>query len=84
MLKKYSDIITDQETRGFIEKVDESKLNPYTVHYIPHHPVKKDSSTTPIRVVYDCSFRPSENYPSLNDCLADYPPQLNDLVNILV
>ena len=27
-------------------------------HYIPHHPVYKESSTTPIRIVYDCSCSP--------------------------
>ncbi|XP_053402668.1 uncharacterized protein LOC128557990 [Mercenaria mercenaria] len=47
ILKKYGDIITDQEQRGFIEKIDNSADTPSQVHYIPHHPVKKDSPTTP-------------------------------------
>ena len=53
------------------------------VHYIPHRPVKKDSMTTPIRIVYDCSSRKSPNLPSLNDCLESTPPALNDLTSIL-
>ncbi|VDI36135.1 Hypothetical predicted protein [Mytilus galloprovincialis] len=52
------------------------------VHYIPHQPVKKNSSTTPIRIVYDCSRKDSEP-PSLNDCLSSTPPQLNKLTDIL-
>ncbi|XP_071132834.1 uncharacterized protein [Mytilus edulis] len=84
MLKKYSDIITDQENRGFIERVYETEPIPNKIHYIPHHPVKKDSSTTPIRIVYDCSCRISPNHPSLNDCLMNTPPILNDLTKILI
>jgi len=54
LLRVYNDIIKEQERRGFIEKIDSS---PPTgpVHYIPHHHVNKDSKTTPIRIVYDCS-----------------------------
>ena len=57
MFRMYSDIIKDQERRGFIERVPDSELQETgnQVHYIPHHPVKKESSTTPIRIVYDCS-----------------------------
>ena len=53
-------------------------------HYIPHHSVKKDSTTTPIRIVYDCSCRISADQPSLNDCLLTGPPFLNDLVSIIL
>jgi len=38
-------------------------------HYIPHHPVYKNSSTTPICIVYNCSCRQSPKHASLNDCL---------------
>lgn len=61
-------IIKEQEERGFIDKID--SLSPTgTVHYIPHHHVNKDTKTTPIRIVYDCGCRLSDNHPSLNDCL---------------
>ena len=70
MLETYSKIIQDQEARGFIEKVDISQdTNSIKKHYIPHHPVAKDSSTTPVRIVYDCSCRTNRESPSLNDCL---------------
>ena len=68
LLQVYNNINQEQEKRGFIEKIDSS---PPTgpVHYIPHHHVNKDSNTTPIRIVYDCSCQLSNNHPSLNDCL---------------
>ena len=39
------------------------------VHYLPHHLMKKESVTTPIRIVYDCSCQGGGNSASLNDCL---------------
>ncbi|XP_063442540.1 uncharacterized protein LOC134722839 [Mytilus trossulus] len=83
MLKIYGNIINDQEIRGFIEKVETPDETTNRVHYIPHHPVKKDSSTTPIRLVYDCSCRQDSESPRLNDCLSSTPPQLNKLTDIL-
>ena len=84
MLKLYGDIIKEQESRGFIEKVSHKKENSLKVHYIPHHPVKKDSTTTPIRIVYDCSCKQDKYSPSLNDCLCSTPPILNELTGLLV
>ena len=52
-------------------------------HYILHHAVLQDSTTTPLRIVYDCSFKQGEQ-PSLNDCLQPGPPLLNDLPGILL
>ena len=46
LLRKYGAIIKDQEERSFIEKIS-STASKYNSHYIPHHPVKKDSPTTP-------------------------------------
>ena len=56
----------DQEKRGFIEKVDATEPSTVT-HYLPHHSVRKDSQTTPIRIVYDCSCRQGKDHASLND-----------------
>ena len=83
LLKTYGAIITDQLSRGFIEKVKEADV-PQNCHFIPHHAVKKDSSTTPVRIVYDCSCRLSPNHPSLNDCLVVGPPFLIDMVTLLL
>ena len=84
VLQMYGDIIADQERRGFIEKVECRENDGSKVHYIPHHPVKKDSSTTPIRIVFDCSCKVSPESPSLNDCLNETPPILNDITSILL
>ena len=78
----YNHIIKEQERRGFIEKND-SPPTTGPVHYIPHHHVSKDSKTTPIRIVYECSCRLSDNHPSLNDCLEIGPSLVNDLCSIL-
>ena len=85
-LRCYGEIIADQERRDFIEKVPEGELlrNDRQVHYITHHPVQKDSDTTPLRIVYDCSCRQNQESPSLNDCLQSNLPALNDLTSILV
>ena len=53
-------------------------------NYLPHHPVKKDSVTTPIRIVYDCSCRGSSKSVSLNDCLTVGLPFVNNLCAILL
>ena len=82
LLQIYDGIIKDQEQRGFIEKVDSDITE--NVHYLPHHPVRKESPTTPIRIVYNCSSRGNRNCASLNDCLMVGPPFLNDLCAILL
>ena len=66
LLNKYTAILADQEHRGFIERV-EHKTNPTSCHYIPHHPVRKESSTTSICIVFDCSCHYGQDQPSLND-----------------
>ena len=68
----------------FIEQVSGAEKNSESVLYIPHHGVKKESSTTPVRIVYDCSCRQTPYDPSLNDCLESSPPDLNDLLGMLL
>ncbi|XP_065911108.1 uncharacterized protein [Dysidea avara] len=60
LLNIYDNIIKDQEKRGFIERVNDNDTTENT-HYLPHRAVKKDSATTPIRIVYDCSCRGNED-----------------------
>ena len=84
MLKAYGEVIAEQERRGFIERVDSELPNDKKVHFIPHFPVKKDSTTTPIRIVYDCSCRETPDAFSLNDCLMNIPPNLNEIAAILL
>ena len=51
---------------------------------MPHHGVVKESKTTPVRVVYDCSAKSSKSAKSLNDHLLSGPPVINDLVSLLM
>ncbi|XP_065900135.1 uncharacterized protein [Dysidea avara] len=84
LLKIYHQIISEQEARGFIEHVDDQSGPQPGVHYIPHHGVEKDSTTTPLRIVFDCSCRQSSHSPCLNDCLLIGSPCDNDLCAVLV
>ncbi|XP_006812926.1 uncharacterized protein LOC102804955 [Saccoglossus kowalevskii] len=78
----YDKIISDQLKAGFIERVEQDDTT--SGHYLPHRSVKRDSSSTPIRIVYDCSATSGIGQPSLNDCLERGPPLLNDLTAMLV
>ena len=82
LLTTYNNILKDQERRGFIEKINSPAVNSYC-HYIPHHAVKKESPTTPIRIVYDCSCHQSKTLPSLNDCLQIGHPSFKTYVQLL-
>jgi hypothetical protein len=83
MLMKYNDIIQEQEKRYFIERVDDSSTAK-RVHYKAHRGFKNNSTTTPIRIVYDCCWRQSERRTSLNDCIESPPPELNYLTTFLL
>lgn len=82
--KQYQDVMTDQLDRGFIEKVEVGCPASQPCHYLAHHGVKKDSKTTPIRVVFDCSARLSPESLSLNDCLYTGPSLVSDLTQVLL
>lgn len=56
MLNKYNALLMTQLDRDFIEKVTSNDINGI-LHYIPHHGVIKQSRTTPLRIVFDCSTR---------------------------
>ncbi|XP_032781178.1 uncharacterized protein LOC116919308 [Daphnia magna] len=78
----YSKIIQEQLDRGFIEKVPSSEISKLS-HYIPHFGVFKESATTPLRIVYDCSCKTPAGV-RLNDCLEIGPPLQNDMSAILL
>ena len=83
LIYTHGTIIKEQEKRGFIEKISNTTPN-HNLHYLPYHPVKKDSPNTPIRIVYDCSCKTSPKQASLNECLQPGPPLLNDMSAILL
>ena len=69
VLKEYDNVRKEQLQRGIVDIVQnpgEGEVG--KVHYLPHHAViRRDKSTTKLRVVYDASARP--NGVALNDCL---------------
>ena len=65
--------------KGIIEAVPADDPPPRATHYLPHLAiVRRDKSTTKVRVVYDASAK-SANSPSLNDCLLK-GPKFNQLI----
>lgn len=66
-MKEYNDVLLEWEKEGIIEEVKEDNIN--EGHYLPHHPVIKESSnTTKIRPVFDASAKDQNGW-SLNDCM---------------
>ena len=57
LLNEYDAIIKLQEEQGIIERVMPTEENEAgKTHYLPHHPVvRKDKTTTKVRVVCDAS-----------------------------
>ena len=80
----YTNVLNEQEVRGFIERVPVSDRFCSDSHYLAHHGVKRDSSTTPVRIVFDCSAKKDAVSPSLNDCLWTGPTLTSDLLQILL
>ena len=83
MMQHYNNIIKTQLENKFIERVEEP-VNHETGHYLPHHAVKKDSVTTPIRVVFNCSSKATKEGNSLNNCLYTGPNLTQKLIDTLI
>ena len=69
LYESYNAVFQDYLDRGFIEHTSNESIQG---HYLPHHPVFKDSITTPLRVVFNASSK-SDGGKSLNDCLNTGP-----------
>ena len=83
LLDTYGSIIDDYEKRGFIEKVQNDDSPNDRTYYIPHHSIIRESKTTPVRIVFDCSSH-QKGKASLNDCLETGSPKFNDISSILM
>ncbi|XP_069164574.1 uncharacterized protein [Procambarus clarkii] len=78
-----TDCLNDQQLANkFIEVVEEDNYK--TGHYLPHHAVLKDSVTTPIRIVFNCSAKLKADSVSLNDCLQTGPSLTQRLQDVLL
>ena len=63
--KQYNEIVNTYLEKDFIEEIPNE---PIAGHYLPHHTVFKKSATTPVRIVFNASSKPTDGT-SLNDCL---------------
>ena len=81
LLSQTKSYFDDYEKRGYIEECSEIRppKSPH-VHYLPYHVVEKQSKTTPVRVVFNCSF----GNPSLNSQLFAGPNLIPFLHGILL
>ena len=78
MLQVYDKVISQLKELDFIEEVPPPSSE-QEVHYLPHHGVKKDSVSTPLRIVFNASSK-TRGKPSLNDCLMKGPNLTEKLV----
>ena len=85
LLQEYDKVIQEQVGKGIVEIVpEEEHCRDDRVHYLPHHAViRRDKSTTKLRVVYDASAK-THNNPSLNDCLYTGPTFDQSIMDILI
>ena len=77
------DLIQTQLQADFIKLVHNATPVEGETHYLPHHAVKNDSITTPLRIVFDCSVKVGSN-PSLNDCILTGPTLTTKLGDALL
>ena len=71
---------------GIIEQVDCAKRPGVgKVYYLPHHGVLcREALTTKLRVVFAASSKPSNDSPSLNECLYSGPALNATIFNVLL
>ena len=83
LLKCYTKVINQLLELDFIEDV--SNIGPTgEAHYLPHHGVRKESISTPLRVVFNASSKGKASGDSLNDCLLKGPNLTLKLVDSLL
>ncbi|XP_069159388.1 uncharacterized protein [Procambarus clarkii] len=81
-LNMYHQLIQQQLDSKFIEVVDNDDRK--TGHYLPHHAVVKDSVTTPIHIVFNCSAKVNARSVSLNECRQTGPSLTQRLHDVLL
>lgn len=84
LYRQYCQVFREYLDLGFIEKVENPVVVDGETHYLPHHPIYKNSPTTPVRVVFNASSKPNPTSKSLNECLLTGPSLTSKLVDVLV
>ena len=84
MLQVYNEQVQQILDRKAAIKLSKKEMEEYQgpTQYITHHPVLKESVTTPVRMVTNSSFNNGGN--SLNSCLAAGPNSLNRMLDVLL
>ena len=81
---EYEKIVNDQLQEGIVEKVPKNPTSD-RVFYMPHKPViRKDATTTKVRIVYDASAKPHPLANSVNECMHTGPPLQPLLWDVMV
>ncbi|XP_071574714.1 uncharacterized protein [Temnothorax nylanderi] len=79
----YSEFLREYEDLGHMNPILPHETAPGSSFYIPHHPVFKESTTSPLRVVFNASS-PTTNGTSLNDHLMIGPKLQRNLPSIIM
>ncbi|XP_066969190.1 uncharacterized protein [Macrobrachium rosenbergii] len=77
--ESYQRVLVTYLSSGFIEEVSETQNDGY---FMPHFSMRKECSTTPLRIVFNASSKRKGEL-SLNDCLYA-GPNLVELYNLLL
>ena len=77
---QYDEVFSKYVNLNFIEQIP---LDPQDGHYLPHHPVFKESSTTPVRASFNASSS-SKTGLALNSCLYTGPSLVSLLYDQLL
>lgn len=80
---EYEKFINEYINLGHMELVPYEKAPPAVVHYLPHHCVFKESTTTKLRVVFNASMK-TDNGKCLNEQLAMGNCRQPDMLTIMI
>ncbi|XP_054713446.1 uncharacterized protein LOC129222910 [Uloborus diversus] len=81
---EYKAVIDEYFKLGIVEEVSDTRDTGHPTYYLPHSPViRKDKSTTKLRIVFDASSHPP-HAPSLNYLLHSGPNLNPDLLNLIL
>ena len=81
LFEQYNNVIEEYKENNLIEEVDPTD---YSGCFLPHHPVFKESATTPLSIVFNASSYSKGGGKSLNNCLYAGPSLTTKLHDLLL